>query len=154
MAYILMRNFTFVMVSFHHGNSISWTKPEDIRFIYTTFTRRQRHLPLKILVHFESLNRIRTKYSRCKDVLLKWGYSNGNYHCECTAPQNITLILSCPACPYSHTCEDLLNASENAVRVAEYWSILIPKGTQIVKLSIREQEEDSIIYFCKTTYTL
>ncbi|KAG7303178.1 hypothetical protein JYU34_011639 [Plutella xylostella] len=72
---------------------------------------------------WKTLNRLRAEVGCCKDNLCKWGYTVGTNLCDCgTAPQTMEHLLSCPLCPSTCTREDLLQANQNAIKVASFWS--------------------------------
>ncbi|KAG7306872.1 hypothetical protein JYU34_008341 [Plutella xylostella] len=72
---------------------------------------------------WKTLNRLRAEVGCCKDNLCKWGYTVGNNLCDCgTAPQTMEHLLSCPLCPSTCTRDDLLQANQNAIIVASFWS--------------------------------
>lgn len=71
---------------------------------------------------WKSLNRLRTQVGRSKENMFRWGFGPESA-CECgVSPQTMAHLLSCPACPATCTRKDLYDATDNAVRVAEYWS--------------------------------
>lgn len=75
---------------------------------------------------WKSLNRLRTQVGRCKDNMSKWGYSDQDSMCVCgTGPQSMPHLLACPECPSTCTLTDLWAATDDAIKVAEYWSKLV-----------------------------
>ena len=75
---------------------------------------------------WKSLNRLRSGVGRTKDNLAKWHYlEEPSTLCQCGAEQTTQHLYICPQCPASCTMEDLLNATDNAVAVARFWSRVI-----------------------------
>ena len=72
---------------------------------------------------WKSLNRLRSGVGRTKDNLAKWHLlKEPSALSRCGAEQTMQRLYVCPQCPASCTMEDLLNATENAVAVARFWS--------------------------------
>lgn len=72
---------------------------------------------------WKSLNRLRSGVGRTKDNMARWNYlGDESTLCECGSQQTTKHLYSCPQCPVSCTLEDLLQAKENAVELANFWS--------------------------------
>lgn len=70
---------------------------------------------------WKSLNRLRTQVGRSKESMLRWGFINDcGLECKCgVTPQTMSHLLSCPE---TCTLQELMDATDNAVRVAEFWA--------------------------------
>ncbi|CAH2043166.1 unnamed protein product, partial [Iphiclides podalirius] len=67
-----------------------------------------------------------------------WGFSDGSsLECKCGAvPQTMEHLTSCPACPTNCTQEDLMNAADSAIHVAEFWADTITVKSNLIPLGI------------------
>uniref|UniRef100_A0A8D8Q169 Uncharacterized protein n=1 Tax=Cacopsylla melanoneura TaxID=428564 RepID=A0A8D8Q169_9HEMI len=73
---------------------------------------------------WKSLNRLRAGVSRCKYNLRKWGYSD-NADCECGEVQTHDHLLICNQLNHSCNHNDLMEANEKAIHVANHWRFKI-----------------------------
>lgn len=71
---------------------------------------------------WKTLNRLRVGVARTKKNLRKWGYDTGTVDCDCGSEQTEQHILVCPLNPVPCTPEDLANATDAAIQVANQWS--------------------------------
>lgn len=71
---------------------------------------------------WRSLNRLRAGVTRCKSNLQKWGFNIESSVCECGEIQTTSHLLQCRRCPKTCTVQDLLQATENALDVANFWA--------------------------------
>ncbi|KAL4092417.1 hypothetical protein QTP88_026918 [Uroleucon formosanum] len=72
---------------------------------------------------WKTLNQLRVGVGRSKDNMLKWGYLNDQEtSCHCGTIQTMAHLLVCPLAPGLCTLEDLTNANQKAMDVAQYWA--------------------------------
>lgn len=72
------------------------------------------NLPRKSWV---TLNRIRTKFGKCGDLMFKWGINPSPACNNCGAPKQTIhhIVMECPLTSYKGNFEDFLNATDAAI---------------------------------------
>ena len=75
---------------------------------------------------WKSLNRLRSGVGRTKDNLFKWGLlKESSTLCDCGEGQTTKHLINCPRCPTSCSTQELVDASDNAVTVAQFWADIV-----------------------------
>lgn len=75
---------------------------------------------------WKSLNRLRSGVGRTKDNLFKWGFlKESSTLCDCGEEQTTKHLINCPRCPASCSTQELVDASDNAVAVAQFWADIV-----------------------------
>ncbi|KAI5728096.1 hypothetical protein M8J77_011554 [Diaphorina citri] len=69
---------------------------------------------------WKTLNGLRTKVSKCKKNMKKWGLSEDDL-CDCGSIQDEAHLLVCPNAAATCNEQDLLLVNDAAIQVAEYW---------------------------------
>ncbi|KAI5754183.1 hypothetical protein M8J77_006546 [Diaphorina citri] len=75
---------------------------------------------MEVLILGMTLNRLRTKVSKCKKNMKKWGLSEDDL-CDCGSIQDEAHLLVCPNAAATCNEQDLLLVNDAAIQVAEYW---------------------------------
>lgn len=69
---------------------------------------------------WRSLNRLRTQVGQSKEITSKWGFADGdNLNSLCGKTKIMSYLVSCPVCPDTCTREDLMAATDNAVKLTD-----------------------------------
>lgn len=79
---------------------------------------------LVLLLHSNLPPGHRAQFGRSKDSLCRWGYIEDSVlSCICSAiPQIMMYLISSPAYPDTCTQEELIVATDSAIRIANFWS--------------------------------
>ena len=70
---------------------------------------------------WRSLNRLRTGVGRCGVDMVRWGFGESD-KCDCGALQTRDHFLLCGRNPVQCDHQDLVNASEKAIVISQFWS--------------------------------
>ena len=71
------------------------------------------------------LNRLRTATGRCKSLMQRWGYEDGEATCDCGEEQTMEHLLICPLLPDPCTLEDLEAQNDQAKACVQHWTGLV-----------------------------
>ena len=71
------------------------------------------------------LNRLRTATGRCKSLMQRWGYEDGEATCDCGEEQTMEHLLICPLLPEPCTLEDLEALNDQAKACVQHWTGLV-----------------------------
>ena len=71
------------------------------------------------------LNRLRTATGRCKSLMQRWGYDDGEATCDCGEEQTMEHLLICPLLPDPCTLEDLEALNDQAKACVQHWTGLV-----------------------------
>ena len=71
------------------------------------------------------LNRLRTATGRCKSLMQRWGYEDGEATCDCGEEQTMEHLLICPLLPEPCTLEDLEALNDQGKACVQHWTGLV-----------------------------
>lgn len=72
---------------------------------------------------WQTLNRIRTGVAAVKTNKIRWNQiDHQDAFCDCGEIQDMAHLMNCRNCPNTCSLDDLWNAEQNAIDVAQYWA--------------------------------
>ena len=88
-----------------------------------------------------------TATGRCKSLMQRWGYEDGEATCDCGEEQTMEHLLICPLLPEPCTLEDLEALNDQAKACVQHWT-----GTCVA--TREEEEEPTSMSFVPTKYLM